>query len=145
MWQLFHIKHAVDIVIVHRDLGLGADPEEIDEWRSENGPGPTLDPICPDWRRGDKQASWNEELSGVFAASFLMNNPDVDITAEKLKKMFMERLDGLKTLIWQTIPRTGESQDDADTRLVHNQEAMKTRHRRNRRRVTVSTDIALHI
>lgn len=120
-------------------------PEEVLAWKERNAPGPSLDPICPDWTTGAAKGSWNFKLGMIVGDAFFKKHPQWigKFTADEVVDKFFSSLATLKAHLHKNVPRSGETEDAAAERVALAARAAASRWRRNTRRETVSADYRL--
>lgn len=120
--------------------GFSPPQEELDLWEDdEQGAGPALQPMKPDWN--DLHSSWNDRLEELFGNYFCskmeIDNEDLE---DNVRDMFRQRLARLRRLIRGSVPRAGETLDQTTARMTKTSAAALARQRPNSRRREVSND-----
>lgn len=121
--------------------GFSPPQEELDLWEDdEQGAGPVLQPMKPDW--DNLHSSWNYRLEELFGNYFCSKTEvDDDDFEDDIRDMFRQRLARLRRLMRGSMPRAGESLDQMTARTKKTSAAALARQRPNSRRREVSNDM----
>jgi hypothetical protein len=136
-------------------LGINYDKDILEKEQSTNGemkqmmkifeelegegPGPTLEPMTPNW--ATLHGYWNSRLFDLFLDEF---NDENDTTVEadsedgrQIYSIFFDRLYRLQRRIFQSQPGDGETHTEAQQRVKSNLARKQRLQRPNTRRKTV--------